>query len=174
MNWYVLFVKAGQEQKVEVLLNKWLDRKVFTPFILLQQKLFKIGGIEKLELKPLFPGYVFIKSEVSGLEFIKSINKYISDSYDIIRILKYSDTEIAMRECEQNMLLKLCNNNCIEVSNGVKDGNKINITDGPLRGLESMVRKIDRHKRQAWIEMEVMGSTRLISMALEIKNGTKR
>lgn len=35
-------------------------------------------------------------------------------------------------------------------------------------GLESIIRKINRHKRQAIIELDFMGAVRQISVALEI------
>jgi transcriptional antiterminator NusG len=47
-------------------------------------------------------------------------------------------------------------------------GDKIHITDGPLKGRESIVRKVNRHKRLAWIEIKFMGEARLVSVALEI------
>lgn len=47
-------------------------------------------------------------------------------------------------------------------------GDRIQILDGSLKGLESIVRKVNRHKRQAWIEIEFMGDIRLVSVALEI------
>lgn len=117
----------------------------------------------------MFPGYVFIESEVTSQEFIKEMNTLINTSCDIICILRYTDTEIAMRESEKIMLLSLCNNiHCIESSNGIIEGDNIKIIDGPLKGWESMIKKVNRHKRQAWIEIEFMGDIRLVSVALEI------
>lgn len=169
MDWYVLFVRTGYEHMVERLLKKCMDSSTFMPFIPLHEKIFKISGSVKKEVKPLFPGYMFIESEAGGQEFIKSVNAFRYFSCDIIRTLKYSDTEIAMRESERQMLLSLCNgNHCIEASSGIIEGDRIHVTDGPLKGWESIVRKVDRHKRQTWIEIEFMGEKRLVSVALEI------
>lgn len=67
------------------------------------------------------------------------------------------------------MLLGLCNDDhCIESSSGIKEGSKIIITDGPLKGFESAIKKVNRHKRQALIELEFMGSMRMVSVALEV------
>ncbi|SHJ86046.1 transcriptional antiterminator NusG [Clostridium cavendishii DSM 21758] len=169
MNWYILFVRSGKENKVMNLLRNWLDKEILRPFIPSKQKLFKTSGFVKREINPLFPGYVFIESEITEIEFIKNINKFIYASSDIIRILKYSDTEIAMRENEKNILLRLCNDDyCIGISKGIKCKDEIHIIDGPLKGCESIVKKINRHKRQAWIEMEFMGDVRVMIVALEI------
>ncbi len=169
MDWYVLFVRTSREDKVKQLLKERLNTDIFVPFVPVHENLFKISGVIKKELKPLFPGYVFIKSEAPGHEFIKKISAFIHAFPDIVRILRYSDTEIAMRESEKNLLMNLYNDNhCIESSSGIIVGNKIHITDGPLKGWESIVRKINRHKRQALIEIEFMGAIRLISVALEV------
>ncbi|MCX7746320.1 MAG: hypothetical protein N2645_05450 [Clostridia bacterium] len=63
--WYILFVKTGQEQRVEQFLKERLDSCILLPFIPLLEKPFKVSGTVKKELEPLFPGYVFIESEVS-------------------------------------------------------------------------------------------------------------
>ncbi|NLM10169.1 MAG: antiterminator LoaP [Clostridiaceae bacterium] len=171
MYWYVLFVRTVQEFKVEQLLKERLDSDLFMPFVPLREIFFKKAGIMKKELKPLFPGYVFVESELSNREFIKKVRTLIYNSRSIFSLLKYSDTEFAMRESEKQMLLILCNDDrCIESSKGISEGNKIYITDGPLKGRESIVKKVDRHKRRAEIELEIMGDIRCISVSLEIIN----
>jgi len=140
------------------------------PFIPMLQTIFRYSGRTKKELKLLFPGYVFIESQLSNLEVIKITRNIISASKDIIRFLKYDDTcDIAMKEHERNMLLRLCNDDrYIESSEGIIVGSQVYIKEGPLKGLESIIRKIDRHKRQAIIELEFMGDVRRITVALEI------
>ena len=66
MYWYILFVRTGREQKVEQLLIEKLDTDLFIPFVPVHERIFKIGGVLKRELKPLFPRYVFIESEISS------------------------------------------------------------------------------------------------------------
>ncbi|RCX18344.1 transcriptional antiterminator NusG [Anaerobacterium chartisolvens] len=169
MYWYVLFVQTGQEYKVEQFLKKRLDTGIFVPFVPLQEILFKTNGTLKKERMPLFPGYVFIESEVTDLEFRKKISTLICDSRNIISILKYSDTEIAMREHERQVLLGLSNNNnCVELSSVFIEGDRIQIIGGPLKGMDSVIKKVNRHKRQVWIEIEFMGCKRLFRMGFEI------
>ncbi len=169
MLWYVFFVQTGREHKVEQFLKEQLDSHLFMPFVPLQETLFKIAGTVKKELKPLFPGYVFVESELTSQEFIRRTSTLIHTSHAIFSLLRYSDKEIAMRESEKRMLLSLCNDkHCIASSSGIMEGNRIYITDGPLKGFESLVKKVDRHKRLAWIEIDFMGDMRLIGVALEI------
>lgn len=169
MYWYVLFVRTGWEQRIEQFLKERLDTNLFIPFVPLQETIFKIAGKTKKELKPLFPSYVFIETEVSGQEFINRTSTLFYNSRNIVCILKYSDTEIALKESERQLLLKLCNDDyCIESSSGIIVGDKIYISDGPLKGYESLIRSVNRHKRLVWIEVEFMGEMRQISLALEI------
>ena len=171
MYWYVLFTKTGREKKVEQFLKKSLDKDLYVPFIPVQETLFKISGQVKKEIKPLFPSYVFIESEISGLEFVKRTSSLFFTSNDIIMLLKYDNTmnEIAMREEEKNLLSSLYNDHyCIEASSGIIVGNTVYINEGPLKGRESLVKKIDRHKRNAIIEMYFMSSIRQLSVPLEI------
>lgn len=168
MYWYVLFVKAGKERKVEQYLRKQLDADISVPFIPLQEILFRRSGTVKREIRFLFPGYVFIESILSDQQFIQEISPVITRCSDIFGLLKYSNTEISMKESEKNMLISLCNNEyCIEASYGIIEGDKIHIIDGPLKGMESIVRKVNRHKREALIEIEIMGDVRLVTVALE-------
>ncbi len=169
MYWYVLFVRTGREERVQKLLKRSLDNDLFLPFVPLQESIFKKAGILSKELKQLFPGYVFIESEVSNHEFVKTTNQLIRSLLDIICLVKYSSTEISLRESERLMLMSLSNDDhCIESSSGIIEGDKIRITEGPLKGRESIIRKVNRHKRQAWIEIEFMGDTRMVNVALEI------
>lgn len=170
MFWYVLFVKTGREEKIELCLKEQLNTEVFMPFVPILEVLVKISGKVRKEFKPLFPGYVFIESEVSSLEFLTNIRCIFSLSQDIIRVLNYGEpSHTAMKECERGFLLELCNEeHCVESSFGIKEGNQIHITDGPLKGQESIVKKVNRHKRKAWIEMIFMGEMRLVCVSLEV------
>ena len=169
MFWYILFVRTGNEYQVEQLLKKRLDGDMFKPFVPIHESLFKSVGTIKKEIKPLFPSYVFVESELSSQEFLKNTSNLIYTSSNIISLLRYSDAEIAMRESERQMLLSLCNDEyCIESSSGIIEKDRIIITDGPLKGRESIVKKVDRHKRQAYIEIDFLGETRLIGVAIEL------
>lgn len=170
MNWYVLFAKTGNEEKVQKKLDRQLKTEEFSPFVPMLETLFKRAGKVKKEIKPMFPGYVFIETEADYQDFCGDIKRltYISD--DMYRVLKYGDSfEYALRENEKRELLKLCNDDfCIEASTGVIVGDRVYINEGGLIGMESIIKKIDRHKKQALIELEFMGGLRQVKVGLEI------
>ena len=56
----------------------------------------------------------------------------------------------------------------VKHSEGYIEGNKVIVTDGPLVGMEAMIRKIDRHKRKAFLEVPMLGRTLTVQVGLEI------
>lgn len=51
---------------------------------------------------------------------------------------------------------------------GTGPGSKIVVYDGPLKGREGLIVKVNRHKRIAWIRVPFMGTERLIQMPLSV------
>lgn len=47
----------------------------------------KSGNVTK-QIKILFPGYIFIKTEIEYLNFLSQINRIIQESNTIINVLK--------------------------------------------------------------------------------------
>ena len=56
----------------------------------------------------------------------------------------------------------------VEFSRGVIEGDEVKVVKGPLRGQEAKIRKIDRHKRLAFLEMHIFGRTKVVKVGLEI------
>ena len=66
MNWYVLFVVGGEENRIKSFFNsQYEDWVAFYPMI---QKIHRCKGKSYMKLRPMFPSYVFVKSEIDGLE----------------------------------------------------------------------------------------------------------
>ena len=56
----------------------------------------------------------------------------------------------------------------MQMSKGYIEGTQVFVTDGPLKGQEGRIKKINRHKRIAIIETPFMGKTTTIHVPLEI------
>ena len=56
----------------------------------------------------------------------------------------------------------------VGMSEGFIKNDKVVITSGPLVGREGLIRKIDRHKRKAFIEIEMFGRPQKVEMGVEI------
>lgn len=112
----------------------------------------------------LFPGYVFlISDDVEQLFFalknVQGLTKIIGTGQEVVPL---TDSEVLL-------LQKLGGDDqIVETSIGVMEQDKIRITRGPLMGLEGCIKKIDRHKRTAWLEIEMMGRIVETRVGLEV------
>ena len=48
------------------------------------------------------------------------------------------------------------------------ENDRVIITSGPLKGNEALIKKIDRHKRRAYLEIEMFGRKVEAQVGLEI------
>lgn len=168
--WYVIQVRAGQEERIVLQCRKkiqeqpktgWRARAVFHPYY--EQKR-RYEGAWHIEKKVLFPGYVFlISDDVEQLFFalknVQGLTKIIGTGQEVVPL---TDSEVLL-------LQKLGGDDqIVETSIGVMEQDKIRITRGPLMGLEGCIKKIDRHKRTAWLEIEMMGRIVETRVGLEV------
>ncbi len=169
-NWFVFYVKTGSEQKACDFLNKLLNRKKSSAFIPQVELIFKNSKLISKKLKPMFPGYVFTDSTLEERTFIAQAYSFVGFSKSIFKLLGTKGIEyMKVTEDEKNFLLSFCDNRYVtEESKGSIIGDKIFITSGPLKDRESIIKKIDRHKRRAEIELTFLGDIRRINVSLEI------
>jgi len=170
---YVLFVKTGYEHRVadEIFYNWQIkDVSVFVP---MHDASFKKAGKVFLEKRLSMPSYVFIESPMRGQEFYLSAMHSILRSEHSIKLLKnghgYDDLCFEMAADEYDILEKLINkDSCIEMSQGVIEGTRVVVTNGPLSGFEGLIKRINRHKMEAIINIGFMGTVREMKVGLEI------
>lgn len=176
--WYVLYVRSNTEHKVVKSFQKSFDRKglqyeleIFCPESEKYYKNKQTLTIGKLyQKRPLFPGYVFIETNMPAIEFRSVAFEIIYNSSDIIRLLTYAGSgEIAIKQEERIRLEYLLKGRrCLEHSIGYIEGDAIKITGGPLVGQEGSIKKINRHHRVAQIEIDMFGQKQTVDVALEI------
>lgn len=176
--WYVLFVKANTERRVICEINQFanalsIQNKV-EPFILESEQYYRNKKYQKLgnkyQKRPLFPGYVFIETDISDERFLELFSSYIYKSESIIKILLTNNkNKLAISDKEKTRLEYWClGHRCITHSEGYVEGENIVITSGPLVGKEAVIKRINRHNRCAYVELEFMGVKQLIKVALEL------
>ena len=56
----------------------------------------------------------------------------------------------------------------MKLSEGYMQDAQVIVIDGPLKGLEGKISRIDRHKRLAWLTVELFGRTIELQAGLEI------
>ena len=56
----------------------------------------------------------------------------------------------------------------MKFSEGYIQGDRVIVTRGPLKGLEGSISRIDRHRRLAWLTVELFGKIVELQAGLEI------
>ena len=56
----------------------------------------------------------------------------------------------------------------MKFSEGYIQGDRVTVTKGPLKGLEGSISRIDRHRRLAWLTVELFGRTVELQAGLEV------
>ena len=170
-NWVILFAKTGYEENVIQILLEKLDTEEFLPFVPSKETPYRNKGIIHKKRKPLFPGYIFIQTEVESELIAKKLKTALKDTKDIYSLLHYGSdkNDVAVRESERLYWERLFDADyCITGSVGFIEGDKIQVTSGALIGFEGQIKRINRHKREAIVEMEMMGAKRDVTVMLEI------
>jgi len=170
---YVLFVKTGYEHKVADEISHGWEIEDVQSFIPMYNACFRKAGKVFLEKRQSMPGYVFIESSARGQEFYLSAVNSIRRSEHSFKLLRngygHWDLNFEMDSDEYIVLKKLINDDyCVEMSQGFIEGTNIIVTNGPLAGLERLIKKINRHKREAIIDIGFMGTAREMTVGLEI------
>lgn len=163
--WYVVQVRTGTEKEIITQCEKKIDhgilKRCFAPYY---EAMKKYKGEWHLERKILFPGYVFmITDEVESLYLeLKSIiglTKLIGTGREVIPLKKEEVDFLTAFGKERQV---------VEMSTGILENGCVHITDGPPKGREDMIRKIDRHKRKASLEIPMFGRILETQAGLEI------
>jgi len=173
MAWYALFVKTGYEHDVASTISQLWCIDGLRPFIPMVDTRFRKAGKVLLEKRRWFPGYVFIESEVNGFDFYLQAKPHISRTKNVLKLLRYgngnTDSSFEIQETEREFFDKLLNGErCVEMSRGYMKGNSIVVTEGPMVGLESLIKKVNRHKMQVTVEVFLLGCLREVTLGLEI------
>ena len=149
--WYALKCPEGREKDYTEKYQKLASSDGLKEVICFEyQRMMRYGGSWHLERRKLLPGWIFL----SGTKAIEA-----ERDGDIGSIVP----------CETFRLKELCQGEyLIGMSKGmIKDGKTI-VTSGPLKGRESLIRRIDRHKRTAEIEIPLVEDGTRVTVGLEI------
>lgn len=170
--WYVLQVPTGREDQIMEEIHRYRIHEyfedIFAPRSVRKKKYQgKWQSCEEL----LFPGYLFVISE-----YPEELYQALKRIPRMTRILGTDEKWTAMTAKDIETVRRLaapqgkslCERWRMNFSEGYLKGDKIIITEGPLKGMESNISRIDRHKRLAWLSMEMMGQTREVAVGLEI------
>lgn len=151
MNWYVIYCHSQKAVRICQKLNAKQGVKAMIPKMEYWRR-----DCKSYEMKPMFPGYVFVCSTMDQKEFTVLISNLYQEMSGMIRQLTHEDTT-ALTEEEIKMFQKLLNEEGILVMSKAKieDGKAV-VYEGPLRWFESNIVKVDRHNQLGYLDLSFM------------------
>lgn len=140
--------------------NKLSPKAVQNVFLFTYDRLRRYKGTWNLEQKLLFPAHVFLESENEDI-LLQELAK--------CSVAVKANPLIQISKEEEQFLRILCGkDHHLQISKGIICKGAAHITEGPLKGMESRICKIDRHKRLARITTTTLQEYRSIPAGLEI------
>lgn len=163
--WYVVQVRTGTEENVRMQCVRKISPEILERcFIPYYEEKKHIRGEWTVQKKVLFPGYVFAVTED-----LEKLYESLKSVIGLTRLIGTGREIVPISEEERQFLLDFGGEEqAAPLSVGIIENSVTKILSGPLKGKEGLIRKIDRHKRKAWLEVEMFGRKQEIQVALEI------
>lgn len=163
--WCVMQVRTGTEENIRCQCQRIISSDVLERcFIPYYQQKKRFRGEWHIQERILFPGYVFLIAR--NLEILIDNLKQV---IGLTRLIGTGDEIVPLSQEEIDLLLRMgSDSQLVEMSSGIIENDRVQILSGPLKGMEGSIRKIDRHKRMAYLEVEMFGRTVEMKVGLEI------
>jgi len=127
----------------------------------------KKGGLTKDELAPVFPGYIFIEaeSELSPVIFWR-----LRKTLGFYRFLKSNQDVRPLEGTDLKTVLHFIGMGSIVEKSKVyfDDDDRICVAEGPLKGLEGKIIKVDKRKGRAKVKLDLYDDSFAIDLAFEV------
>lgn len=163
--WYVVQVESGKEEQVlqhcQRRISEQILQRGFLPYY---DELRKNKGKWTVVRKKLFPGYLFLVTEDA-----EALYQELKKILEWTKLLKTGDTIVPLSDWEVEFLLRFGGEEqVVGVSRGIIENDRVIVQSGPLKGQEGYIKKVDRHRRKAYLQMEMFGRIVNVQMSLEI------
>lgn len=165
MYWYVIHAKVDHGTKIVKFLNNQDDVEAFIPKI---EKWHNVKSVKDYVIKELYPNYVFVKSNMDYEAFNKKFKEFFVSIESFAQLLEYEDV-YALKPEEQSLMEKLFNGgHIIKRSIGNIIDRKLIVDTGPLKGLDDLIIKVNRHHRIATLKTDIFDQK--IMVPVEVVN----
>ena len=166
VRWYAVHVPAGREASFAEKCRKALDPALLEGCIAPRcERYVKRGGIWRIETVPLFAEYVFVATR--DAEALAKALRRLSFAAPIVgrRGRAYAPLAAGVQSWLESALDA---SHVLRASEGRIDQGVLTVERGPLRGSERIVRKVDRHKRMAYVGLGDGDSEFLLRAGLSV------
>lgn len=168
MNYYIIQVKSLKEDEYIQRIEKRLEfRSKSQAFIFPKRELkIKKNGKTTKQTLPLFSSYIFIQTE----EVDRQLYNIMKTTPYFYRFLP-NNQSIQKLEGKDLSLIQhfLQFGKTIESSRVIFDENdRIIVKEGPMKGLEGLISKVDRRKKRARIQVELAQTPIIFDLSFDV------
>lgn len=156
-----IFCKTGSEEAAVRLLNA--TPRMHRAFVPKKVEHRSEKGVKSTVENVLFPGYVFFQAEES---WTPTLTMYHADY--ILRLLRTDNGWQLKGDDEALVGWLLKHDGLLDMSKAYQEGTRVVIKSGPLKELEGIITKVDRHNRNGMVTLELFGRKTNVWLAFEL------
>ena len=176
MPYYVIQVFSGKEEETIKRIYNEIDKidDSIDFFVPKRKRLIKKEGVSRELIETMFPGYIFIESDKNNIVDLKKKLYKVKTLTKLLGIDKDNKDYVASLSIEEeefiNLLLGKDNpSRTVELSHiYLTEGKEVVVIDGPLKGLEGKISKVNLHKRRVTVDIEFMGTITQAELGIDI------
>jgi transcription elongation factor/antiterminator RfaH len=146
--WYVIHTKPADEDRV----NTNLQNQEIETLLPLVETYRYCGGKMVQKIKPLFTNYLFARLDLDlhyyKVKWTRGVNKILGSGNEPIPISEKIVQAIKERSGKDNL---------VKLEDEVKDGDLVQVTSGPLKGLRGVFQKMMSGKGRVKILLSLIG-----------------
>lgn len=162
--WYVMQVRVDSEERIAQQCNTRIPKSIlkrsFIPYI---ESRFHFHGEWVTLKRRMFLGYVFLDTD-----HIEEVLKYLYRMSDTTNVLSAGDEVVPLTEEEVDFLLQLGGEEqIVRISKLMLDDSGVTVLNGPLKGKEGLIKKINKHKRRIILETDLSDGLQQIEVGFE-------
>jgi transcription termination/antitermination protein NusG len=174
MNYYALQVKTRYEESFMKLTLQTLtsEQKERVHLVFPRRKLpVRKAGVIKQVLSPIFPGYVFLESD----DLDDALYWAIRTIPGFYRFLPENKHPLPLEGRDLSTLKHFVSFGSIADRSKVTfdENDRIKVSEGPLKGLEGRIVKVDKRKGRAKVKLDMYDESFLIDLAFEVMGNPK-
>ncbi|MGD6960800.1 antiterminator LoaP [Fictibacillus phosphorivorans] len=170
MNWYALYVETGKEDMLQkIIRNKYSKKQHIETLVPKRVIPEKKDGKFYFVKKKMFPGYIFIKVKMDyyfyyTLKGLPNFFKVLSTNHKSDYFTEIPDEEMS------HILPLLSKEGELGISELDITDSEYTVTSGPLKGHEQIIKKINKRKKRAKIELNFLGTSKTVDVGIKIIN----
>jgi transcriptional antiterminator NusG len=165
MKYYVVQVETRNEHKFVRMASQRVSEDVRRLVWPRRRLNIRRGGKTREELAPIFPGYVFVEAEELNAQDYWALRRVPG----FFRFLKSNHNVQPLSENDKRLLVHFLSfGEIVDKSKVVfTENQRIAVLEGPLKGLEGRIVKVDKRKGRAKVKLDMYEESFLVDFGFE-------